>query len=128
MKGKVIAISIFIFIITCLCVFELIFTNSTIGYLKEKSNEVIISIKQGDDKETVLSYIDELDKRWIANEDLLCLIYNHKDMVEIGKEVEQAKSYVKLDNNTEALVHLDLLREDIYALEHIISFAVFSIF
>lgn len=123
MKFKVIAISIFSAIIIGLCSFEALITYNTVSEIK-KINYTIITLAYNDMESEIELYerLDKMGKRWADKENYLCLIFNHKDMVEIGKEIEQAKSYLKLNNKNEAIVHLELLAEDILSMEHILYF------
>lgn len=123
MKGKVLAISIFSAIILGLVAFEVLITYDTVNKVKQTNYEVIELAYNGSENEMQLyKRLDELSKFWAKRENVLCIIFNHKDMVEIGKELEQAKSYLKLDNKNEAIVHLELLAEDILSMEHIVYF------
>lgn len=123
MKGKVIAISIFFLILIGLVVFEVVITYETVNKVKA-TNYKVIELAYAD-AESDMELYDRLDKigdYWAERENLLCLIFNHKDMLEVGKEIEQAKSYLKLNNKDEAIVHLELLAEDILSMEHILYF------
>lgn len=123
MKGKIWAISIFSVILIGLVIFEAIITYDTVNTVK-KTNYEVIELAYND-RETEMQLYDRLDKIsefWAKRENILCLLFNHKDMAEIGKEFEQAKSYLKLDNKNEAIVHLELLAEDILSMEHIVYF------
>lgn len=123
MKGKVLAISIFSAILLGLVAFEVLITYDTVNKVKQTNYEVIELAYNGSENEMQLyKRLDELSKFWAKRENVLCIIFNHKDMVEIGKELEQAKSYLKLDNKNEAIVHLELLAEDILSMEHIVYF------
>ena len=129
MKNKIIAISIFTLFLIALCVFEALITCSTVDKVKTTNYEVIELAYN--DEETEMQLYDRLEKIgkfWAERENYLCLIFNHKDMVEIGKEIEQAKSYLKLNNKNEAIVHLELLAEDILSMEHILYFNMPNLF
>ncbi|MBQ8749055.1 MAG: DUF4363 family protein [Clostridia bacterium] len=123
MKGKIIAICIFLLILAGLVAFEVVITYDTVNKVKA-TNYKVIELAYAD-AESDMELYDRLDKigdYWAERENLLCLIFNHKDMLEVGKEIEQAKSYLKLNNKDEAIVHLELLAEDILSMEHILYF------
>lgn len=129
MKSKIVAISIFSFLLLCLCVFEVLITHDTIEKVKTTNYEVIELAYNNEETEMQLyDRLTDIATFWAKRENFLCLIFNHKDMVEIGKEFEQAKSYLKLNNKNEAIVHLELLAEDILSMEHIVFFNLPNLF
>ncbi len=123
MKGKILAISIFSAILIGLVVFEATITYDTVNKVKETNYKVIeLAYNDAETEMQLYNRLDEIGAFWAKRENVLCIIFNHKDMVEIGKEIEQAKSYLKLNNKSEAIVHLELLAEDILSMEHIVYF------
>lgn len=129
MKTKIVSIIIFIVIILSVCIFEVTITNETIDRVKQ-SNYKVIEMANDDNisNTTLYNELNEIGDFWANRENFLCLIFNHKDMMELGKEIEQAKSYLKQDNRKEAVVHLELLTEDILSLEHIVLFNMQNLF
>ena len=129
MKTKIVSIVIFIVIILSVCIFEVTITNETIDRVKQ-SNYKVIEMANDDNisNTTLYNELNEIGDFWANRENFLCLIFNHKDMMELGKEIEQAKSYLKQDNRKEAVVHLELLTEDILSLEHIVLFNMQNLF
>ena len=123
MKGKILAIAIFSAILIGLVTFEAIITYDTVNKVKETNYKVIeLAYNNTETEMQLYERLDDIGKFWAKRENVLCIIFNHKDMVEIGKEIEQAKSYLKLNNKNEAIVHLELLAEDILSMEHIVYF------
>ena len=129
MKTKIVSIVIFIVIILSVCIFEVVITNETIDRVKHTNYKVIEMANDDNISNTTLyNELNEIGDFWANRENFLCLIFNHKDMMELGKEIEQAKSYLKQDNRKEAVVHLELLTEDILSLEHIVLFNMQNLF
>ena len=129
MKVKIIAVIIFTLVIAGVCVFELLITGGTIERVKQANYEIIeLSKNNTTTNNELYDKLDKIGRFWADRENYLCLIFNHKDMVELGKEIEQAKSYLILDNKREAIVHLELLTEDILSLEHIVLFNLQNLF
>lgn len=129
MKTKIVSIVIFIVIILSVCIFEVAITNETIDRVKQTNYKVIEMANDDNISNTTLyNELNEIGDFWANRENFLCLIFNHKDMMELGKEIEQAKSYLKQDNRKEAVVHLELLTEDILSLEHIVLFNMQNLF
>ena len=129
MKIKIVSIVIFIAIILSVCIFEVAITNETVDKVKQ-TNYNIIEMANDDNisNNNLYNELDKIGEFWANRENYLCLIFNHKDMVELGKEIEQAKSYLIQNNRKEAVVHLELLAEDILSLEHIVLFNMQNLF
>ncbi len=128
MKAKIIIISIFAFFTLALSTFEIVYTSNTFADISESSKEIIKNIEEKNEKNLILENLNQTYENWKSQQKKLCLIYNHKDLLEIGKELNQAISYVDIDNNSEAYVHMLLLQEDLENLEQIIRFDISNIF
>ena len=128
MKTKISIIVIFCLIIVSLFVLEETYVKHSLFDISEESKQIIEQIQQNLDDEQIISSIDTAYSKWKANEYNLCFLYNHKDLLEIGKELNQAKTYMQKKNKDEAFVHMCLLQEDLNELDQIIGFDFCNIF
>ena len=116
MKTKIIIISIVLTIITGVFIIEMTYVKSTLADISESSKQIIEQIQNDNQKQPLLDSMNTTYTSWKNSEYNLCFLYNHKDLLEVGKELNQAISYVEQDNNTEAYIHMLLLQEDLRAL------------
>lgn len=128
MKTKIIAVCIFALFIIGLCTFEITSLSGTVADISESSKKIINQIENYSNKDMLLENLNATYSKWQKQEGKLCLIFNHKDLLEVGKEINQAISYIEIDENQEAYVHMQLLQEDLRALENIINFDFLNIF
>ena len=128
MKTKIIAVSIFALFIIGLCTFEVTSFSGTVADISESSKKIINQIENNSNKDMLLENLNATYSKWQEKEEKLCLIFNYKDLLEVGKEINQAISYIECDDNQEAYVHMQLLQEDLRALENIIDFDFLNIF
>lgn len=128
MKTKICIIAIFSLIIVSFFVLEETYVKHTLFDISEKSKQIVEQIQNDTDDEEIMSSLDTAYNNWKQNEYNLCFLYNHKDLLEIGKELNQAKSYIEKANKDEAYVHMLLLQEDLQELDQIIGFDFCNIF
>lgn len=128
MKIKIIIISIFASLLSSLIIYELVYTTNSLQIINLNSNTIINYLVSGEEDQIIIDEIQSTYDKWKNTEYNLCFIYNHKDLLEIGKELNQALSYVKDNNNDEAYIHMCLLQEDLQALQQIVSFDLCNIF
>lgn len=129
MKIKILIISFFVIALVSLCSFELIYSQKILNEINNLSNEIIYLIDSEDEQSNNLTEkMNDLYSKWNEDEHNLCLLYNHKDLLEIGKEINQALSYILIDNVKESYVHMLLLKEDLETLIQIVGFNTFNIF
>ena len=128
MKTKIIIVSIFALFVISLCSFEVFSLSKTVADISNSSKEIISNIEKNSNKDLILEQLNETYSKWQDKEQKLCLIYNHKDLLEVGKEINQSISYIEIENNEEAYVHMRLLQEDLRELEGIVNFDFFNIF
>ena len=59
--------------------------------------------KQIDERDSLLSNdiaiaVDNLEYRWVRDENALCYMVNHKNMQELGMEISKLKGYIATDD------------------------------
>ena len=128
MKIKITIIAIFTLIILSLVLVEVTYVKTSLLDISEQSKQIIEQIKQENSNEEIMSSLNATYDYWKKHEYNFCFLYNHKDLLEIGKEVNQAKSYIEKANIDEAYVHMQLLQEDLSELDQIIGFDFCNIF
>ena len=122
MKVKISIISAFTIALIALICFEVSFSRGALNDISSSSEKIIEQIEENIENDILESNLLSAYENWKNTEYRLLLIYNHKDLLEIGKELNQAISYIQIDNKPEALVHLRLMQEDLRSLQDIICF------
>lgn len=128
MKIKISIITIVCLIIAGLFVIEETYVKNALFDISEQSKQIIEQIQNNLNDEDIITALNATYKKWKQDEYNLCFLYNHKDLLEIGKELNQAKSYIEKADKKEAYVHMLLLQEDLAELDQIIGFDFCNIF
>ena len=106
-----ICIGIIVLFLIAVCSLEQLLVSSTLDGLKNKTQSLEFSINEKGDIqfEEILLKTKELNDFWTNNENLLCFFINHKDMQEMGIEINKMQSYLKSNNIEEFLASFNLV-------------------
>ena len=105
---SIIIISLFL---VSVCVLEEILVKSTLKDLNQKSTQIYTyadSLTNLNEVE-LLNYVNDLNAYWTTNEDLLCFFVNHKDMHEMGNEINKMLSFARSNTKEEFIASLNLV-------------------
>lgn len=127
---KAIHIIVIILFLILICTFEQVLTQS---FLKETNIKIenLIYISNKGFNENIQEINDltlNLDDYWTKKENILCTFVSHKEIKEIGVEIDKMKSAIK--NNEEKIYKesLNLIHFYLTAYQHIIGINIQSIF
>lgn len=132
MSKKIYIIAVLIIILIGFSIFEVNYAKNTITNLQSELVELksAIGTQIDDDNintESISLQAEESQAYWNQRESILCLIFNHNDMKEIGKEITQIISYLEQQDLQEAFVHTDLAIQQVTTLTHLIQFNIQNI-
>lgn len=108
-----------------LATFEVLYAKETINTidnrLKQIQTDITISIDTNSDSGQILKNTSALLDYWNERESVLCLMFNHNDMKDLGKELTETKAYLEKEDLLEAYIHTKLAILQIESLRHIIQ-------
>ena len=121
-----ICISIIIIFLIGICTLEQILVDNTLLRLKEKTNNLIIILSEYEDikNEEIISKTNELNDFWDEHENLLCFFINHKDMQEMGIELNKMKSYIISNTKEEFITSFNLVLHYTETFNHIMGLSL----
>ncbi len=99
-------------IIVGVCITEDIIVSKSLYEVQQRCFELEDLIDEHDDlknMEIVLS-IDNLEYRWIKDEEKLCYLVNHKSIQEIGQEIAKLKLYIADNDIAASKVSIELIK------------------
>ena len=111
MKKRGLFITIIIVFLGIVCVLEQILVSNTLGTLKEKTDDIQIALNQDIDinSDEIYQKTYDLSIFWKNNENLLCFFINHKDMRDMGIEINKMLSYSKSNTKEEFIISFNLV-------------------
>ena len=110
-------------------IFEFVFSNYTIDKLIADTQSIKTQIIENSSiTENLNEEISDVDEFWTSQENILCIMFNHKDMLELGSQITQVKTYISQNDLDNSIIHLDMLIFYINGLKHIIELSYQNIF
>lgn len=110
MKRNLFIILILLFL-AVVCILEQVLVSQTLQSLNEKSL-ILFNISNNSENinsQNIVEKTHDLNEFWKENENLLCFFINHKDMQEMGIELNKMRTYSALNNKEEYMVSLNLV-------------------
>ncbi len=75
----------------------------------------------------LINEIDDIKKQWDNHENILCIVFNHKDMSIITDGLSKLRSYTENNNYDDGIVELKLLKENTEKQPHVMGFNIHNI-
>ena len=96
MKKKIINVIIILFIIVTLCVVEQVLAQQYLRDLNTKTSYIqsILPTAENLNSNEIPYYTDELHTYWDAKKNILSTFVNHKDIEDIGIEINKMKTAI----------------------------------
>jgi len=110
MVKRLITILILSLLLLALGITELILVKNFINGIEEDVNNLVILYEEN--KDNIVPLIPEVEKveqKWDSKEQLLCLMFNHKDISVITDCITRVIEYSKQNNYDDAIVDLKIL-------------------
>ena len=121
-----ILISILVAFLTVICVLEQILVSTTLEKLNFLTNNLKDYYNESNEvlNNETLNRTQNLKEFWQKNENLLCFFINHKDMEEVGIELNKMLSFIETNNKEEFLISLNLVIYYSKTFNHIMGLSI----
>ena len=108
---------------------ELIWVSNLINGIESDINQLVIDFDINKDDITVLTTdIEKIQKNWDSKEQILCFMFNHKDMSMLTDGITRVAEYCKQNNYKDGVVELRILQEYAHKNHNIMGFNINNIF
>ena len=109
MKQIIITISICIIVII-FGVLESLYVSSTLNKLLSDISDLNADIVTNQDDITIFNdRIQSLKEDWIEDEAIICLVFNHKDLLPITESITRLAANINNNNYDDTIIELHLL-------------------
>ena len=128
MVKRAITVIIFTLILVGLGLAESIIVNKIVINLDNDVGALVTKYEANkDDVTSLLSDIDNIKQNWNKNENMLCLVFNHKDMSIITDSLSRLRTYTQNNDYDNGIVELKLLKVNTEKQPHIMGFNIHNI-
>jgi len=110
-KRTIVIITIAILLLT-LAITEVVLVKNFIIEIENEVNRLVVLYEEN--QEDITPFADDmltLERKWDDREQLLCLMFNHKDMSALTDCMTRVLAYTKQNNYDDAIVELRVLQE-----------------
>lgn len=128
---KLIHISIIILFLVGICVTEQILFQRYFNELEGKTGNIInlLSVTENIKTENdILYYTEELYTYWTKKENVLCTFINHKEIEDIGVEIDKMKTSISQNDKAKYEESLNLIVFYIGSYKHLMGINIQNIF
>lgn len=95
-----------------LAISELILVKNFITDIERDVDTLIVEFEENKDDITILTtHIENIQTKWDSKEQILCLMFNHKDMSMLTDCITRVCEYCKQNNYDDGVVELKILQE-----------------
>lgn len=112
MVKRIITMIVLAVLLLGLAISELVLVKNFISDIERDVNALVITYEEN--KENISSLIPEVEKiesEWDSKEQLLCLMFNHKDISMITDCITRVIEYSRQNNYDDAIVDLKILQK-----------------
>ncbi len=96
------------------------YIDSSLSHMQKES--IILSEKIKDNSNDSILRTEQMMKYWTNKEFVLSLFVDYKEIEQIGKEIEQIRSYLEIDDYELALVEANLLKHILKTYHQTVNF------
>lgn len=112
-----------------LAVTELILVKNFINTIESDVNQLVVHFEENKEDISVLTpEIEKIHSNWDSKEQILCLMFNHKDMSMLTDSITRVAEYCKQNNYDDGIVELRILQEYAHKNHNIMGFNINNIF
>jgi predicted nucleic acid-binding Zn-ribbon protein len=106
-----------------LAITELVLVKTFITEIENDVNTLVIEFESNKEDITKLTTkIEVIHEKWDTQEQLLCLMFNHKDLSMLTDCITRVSEYCKQNNYNDGIVELKILQEYTKKNHHIMGF------
>lgn len=127
---KFINITIIILLLIAVCVVEQVLADKYLAEVEirvDKIYENFIALDNINDTK-LIAQTNELEEYWTAKESVLCNFVNHKDIEDIGVEINKMQTATKNSNKEQYYESLKLVKFYLMGYKHVIGISIQNIF
>lgn len=112
MVKRLITIIVLTILLLILGITELILVKNFIDGIENDVNNLVVLYEENKDNITpLIPEVEKVEKKWDSKEQLLCLMFNHKDISVITDCITRVIEYSKQNNYNDAIVDLKILHK-----------------
>lgn len=127
---KFINITIIILLLIAVCVVEQVLADKYLAEVEKRVDNIyenFISL-DGINDTKLIAQTNELEEYWTAKESVLCNFVNHKDIEDIGVEINKMQTATKDNNKDQYYESLKLVKFYLKGYKHVIGISIQNIF
>ncbi len=127
---KFINITIIILLLIAVCVVEQVLADKYLAEVEARVNTIYENFIALDDinDTKLIAQTNELEEYWTAKESVLCNFVNHKDIEDIGVEINKMQTATKDSNKDQYYESLKLVKFYLKGYKHVIGISIQNIF
>ena len=112
MVKRLITVIVIAILLLTLGIVECVLVNNFIVSIDNQVNELIPLYTENKNDITILTEkANDIEKKWDDNEQILCLMFNHKDIGILTDTMTRLVEYTKQNNYDDAIVEINILKE-----------------
>lgn len=130
MKARITIIILLALGLVGMVIAEQIYVADTLKYMQNETEQIKTTIFENENINTsfLIDKINLLDENWKKRENILCFIVNHKDMENVGEQIQKLKVLISQNKKEEAEYEAQLLVYYVDGYEHFIAVTFQNIF
>lgn len=127
---KAINITIIILLLIGICVLEQVLADKYLAEVEKRVDSIYTTFLSVDDinNTQLISQTNELEEYWTNKESILCNFVNHKDIEDIGVEINKMQTATKDNNKDQYYESLKLVKFYLKGYKHVIGISIQNIF
>ena len=127
---KFINITIIILLLIAVCIVEQVLADKYLAEVEARVDTIYENfITLADINDTkLIAQTNELEEYWTAKESVLCNFVNHKDIEDIGVEINKMQTATKDSNKDQYYESLKLVKFYLKGYKHVIGISIQNIF
>jgi hypothetical protein len=127
---KLIHITIIVLFIIGICLTEQLLSDKYFNEVRERTANLsaLLSVSQNLNENDIPYYTDELFTYWSQKESVLCTFVNHKEIDDIGVELNKMKTSLSNNDKEKYEESLNLIKYYVKSYEHVIGINFQNIF
>lgn len=127
---KAINITIIILLLIGICVLEQVLADKYLAEVESRIDSIYTTFLSVDNinNTQLISQTNELEEYWTNKESILCNFVNHKDIEDIGVEINKMQTATKDNNKDQYYESLKLVKFYLKGYKHVIGISIQNIF
>ena len=129
MVKRMITMIVVAILLIALAITELVLVKTFINDIETDVNNLVVEFEENKEDISILTpRILNIKENWDSKEQVLCLMFNHKDMSMLTDSITRVAEYCKQNNYDDGIVELRILQEYAHKNHNIMGFNFNNIF